>query len=183
MRYTLGAPVLDRNDPFSRPLSLRQMMDRLVEHAFVPGPGPASQMAGGDGPALDAYDEGDHLVVEVQLPGMKSEDIDVSIEQGVLTIQGEMKAEDERTDRNYLIREHRMGRFSRSVHLPETVDADAVQAAYEHGVLRLRLPKAARTKTHRIHIEAGDHKWVDATQGTEQGGNGAARSGDAAQSS
>src|SRR5688572_30380248 len=106
MRYTPGDPMLDRHDPFSRPLSLRQIMDRLVEHAFVPPAGPAGQSASVGTLALDAYDEGDHVVVEAQLPGMKPEDIDLRIEQGVLTIQGETKAEDEHKERTYLIREH-----------------------------------------------------------------------------
>src|SRR5688572_14061051 len=103
MRYTLGDTPLDRHAPFGQPLSLRQMMDRLVEHAFVAPPGPSGQEGSVGGPALNAYDEGDHVVVEAQLPGMKPEDIEVSIEQGVLTIQGETKAEEERQERTYLI--------------------------------------------------------------------------------
>jgi HSP20 family protein len=167
MRYTLGNTVLNRHDAYSPPLSLRQIMDRLVEHAFVPSPDPAGQQGGVGGPALDAYEAGDQLVVEARLPGMKPEEIDVSIEQGVLTIQGETKAEEEREERTYLIREHRTGRFSRSMHLPETVDADAVQATYVDGVLRLRLAKVEPTKAHRIHIEAGDRKSVNGTRGAE----------------
>jgi HSP20 family protein len=105
---------------------------------------------------LNAYEEGDHYVVEAQLPGMKPDDINVSIEQGVLTIGGETKAEEERQDRNYLIREHRAGRFSRSLRLPDTVDPAAVQATYQDGVLRLTLAKGERAKAHRIQIETSD---------------------------
>jgi HSP20 family protein len=171
MRYTLG------DTPFSQPLSLRQMMDRLVEHAFVAPPGPTGQEGVGGGPALNAYDEGDHVVVEAQLPGMKPADIDVSIEQGVLTIQGETKAKEEREAGAYLLREHRIGRFSRSLRLPETVDPDAVHATYEDGVLRLTLPKAEQTKPHRIRVEAGGRQSANGAQGSEQGTKGPAKTG------
>jgi HSP20 family protein len=69
--------------------------------------------------ALNVYEEGDNLVVEAPLPGMKPEDVDVNIERGMLTIRGEMKAEEER---NYIIREQRRGSFSRTLQLPSTVD-------------------------------------------------------------
>jgi HSP20 family protein len=183
MRYTLGDTLLDRNDSLPRPLSLRQIMDRLVEHAFVPPPGPVGQEGGVGGPALNAYAEDNQVVVEAQLPGMKPDDIDLSIEQGVLTIQGEMKAKQEREDRNYLIREHQTGRFSRSVRLPDTIDSDGVKATYEQGVLRLTLPKAVHTKAHRIRIEAGDPKSVNGVQSTEQGTKGSGKSSEARQGS
>jgi HSP20 family protein len=175
MRYTLGNTVLNRHGSYAPPLSLRQMMDRLVEQAFVPPPDPTGQTDSVGGPALDAYEEGDQLVVEARLPGMKPKEIDVSIEQGVLTIQGETKAE-EREERTYLIREHRTGRFSRSMHLPETVDTDAVQATYVDGILRLRLAKAEPTKAQRIQIEAGDQKSVNGTRGTERPAEAASKS-------
>jgi HSP20 family protein len=183
MRYTLGDTLFGANDSLPRSLSLRQIMDRLVEHAFVPPPGPAGQEGGVGGPALNAYDEGDHVVVEAQLPGMQPEDIDVSVEQGVLTIQGEMKADQEREERNYLFREHRTGRFSRSVRLPETIDSDGVKATYEQGVLRLTLPKAVRTKAHRIRIDSGDPQSVNGAQGTEQRPNGSGEFGESDRSS
>ena len=150
--------MTDRYDNFSRPLSLRQMLDRLLEDAFVMPRSGMGQIASLGGPALNAYEEGDHYVVEAQLPGIKPEDINVSIEQGVLTIGGETKAEEERQDRTYLIREHRAGRFSRSLRLPESVDPDAVQASYEQGVLRLTLPKAERAKARRIQIGTGQQQ-------------------------
>jgi HSP20 family protein len=168
MRYTLGDILFDGNGSTPRALSLRQIMDRLVEHAFVPPHGPVGQEDGVSGPALNAYDEGDHVIVEAQLPGMRPEDIDVRVEQGVLTIQGEMKADEEHEDRTYLFREHRTGRFSRSVRVPETIDSDGVKATYEHGVLRLTLPKAVHTKAHRIRVEHGSPKSANGMQSAEQ---------------
>ena len=147
--------MIERYDPFGQMLSLRQMMDRLMEEAFVMPRGPAEQPPGAAGPAMNVYEEGDKLVVETQLPGVKPEDIDVNIEHGTLTIRGQIRAEQERRERNYLVREHRSGTFSRTLRLPETVDPDACQATYENGVLRLTLPKSEAAKPRRIAITSG----------------------------
>jgi HSP20 family protein len=145
--------MIDRYDPFGRTLSLRQMMDRLMEDAFVmPRGGETPAM---DTPAMDVYEEGDNVVIETPLPGMKPDDIDINIEHGTLTIRGESKSAEERKDRNYLIREQRMGRFQRSLRLPDTVDTNACQASYDNGVLRLTLPKSEQAKPRRIPVTGG----------------------------
>ena len=156
--------MIDRYDSFSRPLSLRQMLDRLLEDAFVmPGGG---QSAGGQQSgarvAMDVYEEGDNLVVEAQLPGFEPEDIDINIERGTLTIRGQSKTEEERNERNYLIREHRAGSFMRSIQLPETVNADAADARFEHGVLRLTFPWAEQHQPRRIKVQAGSQSAIGA---------------------
>ena len=140
--------MINRYDPIGRGLGLRQVMDRLLEDAvLMPGQGSL-----GGGPSVDVYEEGDNLVVEAQLPGMKPDDINVSVENGVLTISGQTEAEEERQERNYLLREKRSGRFTRSLHLPPTYTADPSEATYEHGVLRLVFPKAESAKPRRIQI-------------------------------
>ncbi len=153
--------MLDRHEPFGRTLGLRQVMDRLLEDAVVMPRGEGQ--AGG--PALDAYEEGDTLVVEAHLPGLKPEDLDINVEQGVLTISGQTTAEEERKERNYLIREHRTGRFSRSLRLPATYDADACQATFEHGVLRLAFPKSESAKPRRIQIGGGSQPAMTSGKG------------------
>ena len=152
--------MLDRHDPFfGRSMGLRQMMDRLLEDAVVmPRGGGDGQ--GWDGPALNVYEDGDTLVVEAQLPGLKPEDLEINVEQGVLTISGQTTAEEERKERNYLIREHRTGRFSRSLRLPATYNPDACQANFEHGVLRLSFPKSESAKPRRIQIGMGNQSAV-----------------------
>jgi HSP20 family protein len=145
--------MLDRHDPFARSLGLRQVMDRLLEDAVVMPRNGDGQ--GWGGPALNAYEDGDELVVEAQLPGLKPEVLDINVEQGVLTISGQTTAEEERKERNYLIREHRTGRFSRSLRLPATYNPDACQATFEHGVLRLAFPKSEAAKPRRIQIGGG----------------------------
>ncbi len=157
--------MLDRHDPFGRALGLRQMMDRLLEDAVVMPRGGNGESQGWGGPALNAYEEGGNLIIEAPLPGLKPEDLDINVEQGVLTISGQTKAEEERKERNYLIREHRTGRFARSLRLPATYDADACQANYEHGVLRLVFPTSEAAKPRRIQISGGSQTAVTSGQG------------------
>jgi HSP20 family protein len=142
--------MIDRYSPFGQAMGLRQMVDRLMEDAFVmPRTGDGQ---GWGGPAMNVYEEGDTLVVEAQLPGIKPDDLDINVEQGVLSISGQTSSEGERKERNYLIREHRTGRFSRSMRLPATYDADACKATFEDGVLRLTFPKSEAAKPRRIQI-------------------------------
>jgi len=150
--------MIERHDPFRQALGLRQMMDRLLEDAFVSPRALMERMGGEAAPALDVYEEGDSYVVEARLPGMKPEDVDVSVEQGVLTISGESKAEQERQERTYLVREQRMSRFSRSIRLPMAVDSDACEATYEDGVLRLTLPKSEQARARRVPIKAAGQR-------------------------
>ena len=154
--------MLDRHDPFGRAMGLRQVMDRLLEDAIVMPRGGDSQSLGG--PALDVYEEGDQLTVEAQLPGLKPEGLDINVEQGVLTISGQTTTDEERKGRNYLVREHRTGRFSRSLRLPATYDADACKATFEHGVLRLVFPKSEAAKPRRIQIGGGSQPAVASGQ-------------------
>src|SRR3954471_299766 len=142
--------MLDRNESLGRAMGLRQVMDRLLEDAYVMPRGGEGQTWGG--PALNVYEEGDQLTVEAQLPGIKPEDLDINVEQGVLTISGQTTHDEERTERNYLVREQRSGRFSRSLRLPATYDADACTASFEHGVLKLAFQKSDAAKPRRIQI-------------------------------
>ena len=154
--------MIDRYEPFGRAMSLRQMMDRLLEDAFV------MPRVGGEGwgaPSVDVYEEGDNLVVEAQLPGIKPDDIDVQVERGVLTISGKTEAEEERKERNYLLREKRSGRFSRSLQLPASYTADPSEATFEHGVLRLVFPQAEQAKPRRIQIGSGGQPSLEGQKG------------------
>jgi HSP20 family protein len=168
--------MIERYNPFRQAMGLRQMMDRLLEDAFVSPRALVERMGGETAPALDVYEEGDTYVVEARLPGMKPEEVDVSVEQGVLTISGESKAEQERTERNYLVREQRMGRFSRSIRLPMAVDSDACEATYEDGVLRLVLPKSEQARARRVPIKASGQRPL----GGQPADTGAMQSGQSA---
>ena len=150
--------MLDRHDTYGRAMGLRQVMDRLLEDAFVmPRPGDGQGMSG---PALNVYEENDQLTVEAQLPGLKPEDLDINVEQGVLTISGQTTTQEERKERNYLVREHRTGRFNRSMRLPATYNSDGCTASFENGVLRLVFPKSEAAKPRRIQIGGAGHPAV-----------------------
>jgi HSP20 family protein len=168
--------MIERYDPFGRAMSLRQMMDRLLEDAFIV-PREGQMTAAGSAP-LNVYEEGDNVVVEAQLPGTKPEDIDVRVERGTLTIRAETKADEERQERSYLVREHRRGTLERSLRLPETVDPDACQASFENGVLRLTFPRSEQAKPRRISVTAGGQQALTgdaqdgaSTRSSERGGN------------
>jgi HSP20 family protein len=160
--------MIDRYGSAGRGMSLRQLMDRMLEDAFVmPREGGAE---GGGSPALDVYEEGDSLVVEAHLPGMQPEDLDVNVERGVLTISGRMASEQERTERTYLLREKRAGRFSRSLQLPAAYQTENCQADYEQGVLRLTFPKAEAAKSRRIQIGTGGQQAIEGQHPPAAGG-------------
>ena len=155
--------MIERYDPFGRTMSLRQLMDRLLEDAFVmPRQGAAEGSL-----STDVYEEGDNLIVEAHLPGFKPENLDVNVERGVLTISGQTEAEEERKERNYLLREKRSGRFTRSLQLPPSYTGDPSEATFEHGVLRLVFPKAEEAKPRRIQIGGGGQQAMSSgKQGT-----------------
>lgn len=162
--------MIDRSDPFGRGMGLRQVMDRLLEDAVVM----PRQGAAGGSPSVDVYEEEDNLVVEAQLPGLTADTIDVSVENGILSISGQAEAEEERKERHYLLREKRSGRFSRSLQLPPIYAADPSEATFEHGVLRLVFPKSEAAKPRRIQIGGTSQQAMGSGQGrTQPSGQGA----------
>lgn len=142
-----------RRDPFHEMMSLRNAMDRLFENAFV-GPAIGWERPFGGDPALDVIENEDEFVVKASIPGMDPDDLEITFSDRLLTIKGEVKEEEERQGEQYHIRERRFGAFSRSVSLPTAINADAIEANYESGVLQLRLPKAEEVKPKRISIKA-----------------------------
>ena len=150
---------LARWDPYSDTMSLREAMDQLFQNALI-GFGPW-QSSGAQQRAtafpIDLTENDDNFVVKASLPGMDPNDLEVMVQDNVLTIQGEMKSEEEKKDERYHVRERRYGTFARSIALPSSVDAGKVQAEYENGVLRLTLPKTEEAKPRRIQIKGGEH--------------------------
>ena len=154
---------LMRWDPFRDFISLRNAMDRLFEEAFVM-PTRLWAPTTGWGLALDLAEDENSFVVKAAVPGVRPEDLDVSLADDVLTIRGEVKSEDEAKEERYHLRERRFGSFTRSIRLPAPVDADHVEATYEHGVLTLRIPKAEQVRPKKIKIQT--HKMIEG-QATE----------------
>lgn len=108
-------------------------------------------------PAMDVLSQDGDLVVRAELPGMKQEDVDITIQNGVLTISGEHKAEREDERGGYYMRERRRGSFRRSLTLPENVDESKIHARFQSGVLEVTVEGAAAVREpKRIEIEGGD---------------------------
>ncbi len=103
-------------------------------------------------PAIDVFEKEDRFVVKAELPGMKEEDIDVSIVGDTLTIKGEKKTESEAKEEDYYCCERSYGGFLRSIALPANVDANKIEASYEDGVLEIALPKAPEIKPKKVPI-------------------------------
>ena len=117
-------------------------------------------------PVLDVLQEDGDIVVQAELPGVKLDDVDITLHDGVLTISGERKAEAQREGSSYYVRERRYGSFRRSMTLPQGVDESRIRARFDGGVLEVRVSGAAAVQEpRRIQIEAGD-------EGTGEGASG-----------
>ena len=104
-------------------------------------------------PAIDVFEKGDKFVVKAEVPGMKEDDIHVSVEGDMLTIRGEKKTESEIKEEDYYRSEHSYGSFFRSVALPSTIDASKIEAEYENGVLEVTLPKKPEVKPKKVAVK------------------------------
>ena len=106
-------------------------------------------------PAMDLVETDDHLVLRADLPGLEKDDVNVEVKDGVLTISGERRAEQEHKSEGYHRVERAFGSFSRSLSLPDGIDAEKVTADFDKGVLEVRIPKPEERKPHRVSIGAG----------------------------
>ena len=104
-------------------------------------------------PAMDVYETKDAVMVETPLAGVNVKDVDVSVENGVLTVQGESKKEHEVDEKNYYRKEMRSGSFFRQVALPAAVKEDKVSAEFEDGVLKIKCPKSGGAKSKKINVK------------------------------
>lgn len=144
--------MLMRWEPFRELVSLREAMDRLFEESFVRPWGALTRWA--EGPAVDMYETDDAVVVKAALPGVKPEDVEISVTGDTLTLRGEVKREEKVREENYVRRERYYGSFCRSLLLPTRVVADDAEAVFENGVLTLTLPKAQEVKPKTIKVKA-----------------------------
>jgi HSP20 family protein len=144
--------ITRRPSPFGELLSLRQAMDRLFEDSFVRPTGWSPSALDSRTLPVDVSMSSDELVVEAQLPGLKPDDVEITLENGTLTIRGETAADREERNDDYLVREIRRGTFSRSITLPNGLQADNASASFENGTLTLRIPKAEEVKPRQIRI-------------------------------
>ena len=143
--------IVRRPSPFGEMITLRQAMDRLFDDDYRP----FRWLSGGpDGPALplDVTTDADSLTIEAALPGIKPEDVEITVENGTVTISGKTASERTAEEGAYVLQEIRRGNFSRSVTLPTGLEPDKARATFEHGILRLEIPKAEQVKPRQIRI-------------------------------
>jgi HSP20 family protein len=157
-------------------LTLREAVDRLFEDSIV-SPASLRTLNGGSAmginPPLDLHQTDDDLVLTVSLPGVKPEDVSITITGQVLQIRGEFKADESLKRDDFLYRERRFGTFNRQLELPVRVQGDAAQAEFEDGVLTLRIPKAAEVKPRQIEIKPASKTAVSETQANGSASGGA----------
>lgn len=145
-----------RWDPFGEMLRMQRDMDRIFSRmgtAETRGAETAAAVAWM--PKIDVKSKGDDIVVHVELPGIDPDEVDIEVTDGVLTIKGERKAEEEREDEGWIIRESSYGSFERSMVLPEGVDPGSISAEYTDGILEVHVPKAleaAKPKTTKVSV-------------------------------
>ncbi|MBI2756481.1 MAG: Hsp20/alpha crystallin family protein [Chloroflexi bacterium] len=147
----------DRWDPFREMVTLRDAVDRLFQQSVVR---PGGVLAGlrPESVPVDLAERGDHFVVRAALPGIKPEDVQVTVQGDTLTIRGEIAGTTEESGETWILREQRTGSVQRTISLPASVNSERASAAYEHGVLILTLPKAAEAQPRRIQVGSGTTK-------------------------
>ncbi len=155
--------LVRRPSPFSELLTLRQAMDRLFDDTVFR---PFTSYDGGGFARLplDVRTTPDALLVEADLPGIKPEDVDITVENGTLTIRAEDRSERTDDQGDWIVREISRGSVMRTVTLPSGLEADKADATFEHGVLKLRIPRAEQVKPRQIQIRpaaTGEAKGVE----------------------
>lgn len=142
---------LVRFDPYRDVASLREDMNRLFTRAL----GESRSTTSAWSPALDVLERDDEILIRADLAGLTADDIDVQLDDDVLTISGERTFKDEVKDDHYYRLERSYGSFQRSVTLPQGVESDAIAANVENGVLEVRVPKSAEVQPRKITISTG----------------------------
>jgi len=138
-------------DPMRELAALRSTMDQLFDDLFTRQ---VDWLRGTDWMAVDMYQTDNDIVVKATIPGVKPEDVHVTVNNNVLTISGEVKQEEEVKNAVYHLRERRYGTYTRSITLPVPVEVDKAKAEYENGVLTLTLPKAEAVRPKTITVKA-----------------------------
>jgi len=144
-----------RWDPFREMTNFEDQFNRLWRGVADGGKRQESWL-----PAVDVFDTKDAVVLKAELAGMKPDDIQIEVEDNVLTIKGERRFEEKVEEDRYYRVERRFGSFQRSLALPQGVRSEDIQASYEDGILEVRVPKAEEEKPKKITVTA--HKTVEA---------------------
>src|SRR5918992_4517889 len=149
-----------RYDPFRDLRSLQEEVNRLFSTNLTRSFDDEGIGRGAWNPSVDIYENKDQIVLEAELPGMKQDDFELTVENNVITLRGERQFEKKEEADNYHRVERSYGSFTRSFTLPQTVSTENVVAEYRNGVLRVTMPKREEVKARRIEItgESGEAK-------------------------
>ena len=161
--------ALIRWEPAREINSLQSEMNRLFNTFFdTPTGGAGTGGARRWLPAMDLVETDDHFVLRADLPGLSEEDVNVELEDNVLTVSGERKAEHESRKEGYYRIERASGSFQRSLTLPEGVNPEAIEASFDKGVLEVRIPKPEERKPRKVAISvgAGEQKTIEGSEST-----------------
>jgi HSP20 family protein len=153
--------VITRWDPFREFSTLQGRMNRLFRESYGPEGREESLTTASFAPPVDVYEDEHNVTLKIEVPGIDEKDIDVRIENSVLTVHGERKFEKEEKEENYRRVERQYGSFTRTFTLPTTVDTEKVEANYDKGVLKIALPKKAEAKPKQIKVNVGSEKTLE----------------------
>ena len=156
--------ALIRWEPARELQSIQSEMNRLFNTFFEPPAGGNGSVMRRWSPAMDLVETKDQYVLKADLPGVSEGDVKIELDDNVLTVSGERKAAHEEAKEGYYRVERAYGSFSRSLTLPEGVDADSISASFDRGVLELRVPKPEQRKPRKVEISVGGQPTIEATE-------------------
>ena len=151
--------VLTRWDPFREFSTLQDRMNRMFRDSY--GDREEALTTSTFAPPGDVYEDEHNVTLKIEVPGIDEKDLDVRVENNTLTVHGERKFEKEEKEENFRRVERQYGSFTRSFTLPNTVDTDSIQAAYEKGILKIQLAKKAEAKPKQIKVNVGSEKALE----------------------
>ncbi len=141
---------IERWEPFREMISLREAVQNLLAESLTKADGEGASLV----PAVDVHETPDSYEVHVSMPGIKPEDVHVTVHGNSLTVTGESRAEEKISEGNWIVKERRLGKFSRTMTLPCSLDADKAVAKTENGVVKLKLPKAEKERPRQIKVSS-----------------------------
>ena len=153
--------VITRWDPFREFTTVQDRLNRLFRESYGPEGREESLATSSFAPPVDVYEDQHNVTLKLEVPGIDEKDIDVRIENNVLTVHGERKIEKEEKEENFRRVERQYGSFTRTFALPTTVDAEKVAANYDKGILKIVLPKKAEAKPKQIKVNVGGEKTLE----------------------
>src|SRR5665811_2055553 len=155
--------VLTRFYPYRELNTLQDRVNRLFHELATSTEGRDESLSTSSfAPAVDVYEDEHKVTMKIEVPGIDEKDIDVQVENNILTVHGERKIEKEEKEENYRRVERQYGSFTRTFTLPTTVDTESVSATYDKGVLKINLPKKAEAKPKQIKVNVGSEKSIEA---------------------